>query len=174
MKVDGWTITYHALQQAIERGVAVEELRPVLRCPDTTLPDVPGHEDVPGFRRYVGGGLVLAVNELSRQVITVMVHGGAKDDWEDVARKRRTTVPAPDRNDDDDDARHRRRRRAPAAVRVPGHRNDPIPTFRVKTSHTLDVLHPAVRAAVEDHMRRHNLTVQDLRITSPTRVEFTR
>lgn len=68
----------------------------------------------------------------------------------------------------------RRRRRPAPAIRVPGHRDDPIPTFPVKTSHTLDVLHPAVRAAVEDHMRRHNLTVQDLRIASPTRVEFTR
>jgi len=160
-----WRVSAHARAQCVERGIALAELDRLLADPPTrTQSRHAGNTE--HHRRYVGYGILAIVEERSRTVITVGIHGASKADWEDAARARRSDLP-----EASPDVEPRRRRRADP-LRTAGNADDPVPTSRVTRSNALDALHPAVRANVRAELARRGLDVRHVRILSPTRVEI--
>jgi hypothetical protein len=65
--IDGWQLTEHALQRALERRVDVDELRAALRTPTIVRPGTATHLE---SREYGSAGVVL--DPRARKIVTVV------------------------------------------------------------------------------------------------------
>lgn len=94
MTPTSWHLTEHARDQLAERAIAPSELVALLDHPDVILP---GAARLPGSARYVRGSVMALVDVQRRAVVTVMLDGSSKDDWEaDVLEPREAIVSLED------------------------------------------------------------------------------
>jgi hypothetical protein len=84
----GWRLSAHAEEQMSERAVAPSELVLCLSHPDRRTPD-PKREH-PDLSYWWHGSMGALVNERRKEVVTILIDGADKADWEEAARSRRT------------------------------------------------------------------------------------
>jgi hypothetical protein len=155
-----WALTYHARQQMELRGIARDQVDAALARPDHTTPS----QKHAGARQYVKGQVLLVVNEATRQVITVGIHGASKDDWESFAAPISAAPAEP--------TPLRLLPGGAAATASPGARRPKPPAAPVQRTAVLDGVHPRIAAAVRRELARRGLDFRAVRVVSPTEVSI--
>lgn len=145
--LEGWSLTHHAGQQMEKRGVTRAELDELLARPESMQPSPKDN----GCRLYVRGKVIAVVNEAERVVVTVLLQGASREDWERLEAHGLKQQPKP---------RTKRRRRAvqPAAA--------------VQSRDVLDGVHPSVAERVRRELSAHGLNFAALTEIEPNAVSI--
>lgn len=86
----GWRLSRHAEDQMMERAVAPSELVLCLAAPERRTPN----PKTPDTSYWWHGSMGALVNEANKEVVTVLIDGANKRDWEEAARDRRASHKA--------------------------------------------------------------------------------
>lgn len=82
---EGWAATRHAVQRMIDKGVSPDEVLAAVEHPQVRHPDPKGRA---GCASWWHGEVGIVVDERQKTIITVLINGAARDDWQAHAQVR--------------------------------------------------------------------------------------
>jgi hypothetical protein len=147
-----WSLTGHARQQMEARGVERRTLYDVLTRPERTQPDVRRTD----ARYLIRAGVIAVVSESSRQVITVLLDGASRADWERLQAHGGVRKP-----------RNRTEKVAPSTEAAAA--RPPAPVDR---GHVLDGVHAGIAELVRRELAARGLDYRAVNMQSATCVNI--